>query len=336
MLHRTPFTGLLGAACAALLLAGCGETTSGPGDNRAERVLTITGPELRDWIALLSDDSMMGRSTPSPELDEAATAIADRFRQLGLSGAFGGEFVQRYPVSSTEQSPNVGGLLEGSDSRLRAEVVVFVAHFDHIGPTFPRGTCPVTGADTVCNGANDNASGTAAVLELAEAFAGMEPLPKRSLLFLAVSGEEHGLWGSQYFVAHPPVPAGNIVAALDMDMIGRNAQDSIFVGGLYLSTLGDRALAMATVHREEGLRLAYIGQGGSDDVSFASGGIPSLMFFNGLHADYHKPSDTVDRLDPELAARVTRLVFHLGLDVANAPGRPQWKPIRAAPRPEAR
>ena len=363
------------AACLAAALAACEKTASGPSDNGTAQARTITAAEMRDWIARLSDDSMMGRPTPGPEIDEAALVIAARFQQLGLAGAFGGSFIQRYPAPTTETAPNVGGLLEGGDPQLKNEVVVIVAHFDHVGRAWPVSgrtgtgagsshggtdestpsaatvpqpaetlagvaprpwhgtTCTTVGADSICNGANDNASGTAAVLELAEAYAGVVPRPMRSVLFLAVSGEEHGLYGSQYFVDNPPTPLANVVAVLDIDMIGRNSEDSILVGGLDRSTLGDLAAATAVAHPEEGLRLTSIAAGGSDDVPFAGRGVPSLMFFNGLHPDYHRATDTVDLIDAELAARTARIVFYTGLDILSASGRPQLHAgRRAAPR----
>ena len=297
--------------------------------------LTITSAEMRDWIARLSDDSLRGRLTPSPELDKAALAIAARFQQLGLGGPFGGSYIQRYPVPASDSAPNVGGLLEGSDQQLKAEVVVVAAHFDHAGTAGSIAYCFAVGGDSICNGANDNASGTAAVLELAKAFAGITPRPLRSVLFLAVSGEEEDWWGSTYFADHPPMPLANVVAVLDIDMIGRNSMDSILVGGLANSTLGDRASVIAQAHPEERLRLTPLESGVSDDAPFASRGIPSLAFFNDIHADWHRASDTVDLVNAELAARTARIVFYTALDVSNAPNRPQLhagrQPAQASP-----
>ena len=336
---------LAGAAALAALLIGCADA-SGPDASAGNlAALTITETDVHRWIALLSDDSMAGRGTPSPELERAAAAVGLHFRGLGLTPLFSGSFFQRYPVPTAvtpvaaaapadSTAPNVAGMLEGGDADRRGEYVVFVAHMDHIGTAGrPGDQCVAVLADSICNGADDNASGTAGLMELAEAFAAMTARPARSIIFLAVSGEEHGLWGSAWFLDHPPVPVAQIVAAINLDMISRNARDSVLVGGLDLSTLGAAALAAAAAHPENGMRPVVGPTGGSDQVTFWERGVPFLMFFNGLHADYHRPSDTVDRIDAEKAARIVRLAFYTGLAAADAPARPAWlapTPVAAA------
>jgi hypothetical protein len=288
--------------------------------------LAITATGMRDWIARLSDDSLRGRGTPGPEIETAALAITARFQQLGLSGAFSGAFVQRFPWAGGSTAPNVGAVLFGGDPLLRSEFVVIVAHFDAVGATaqLPR-FCAAMGADSICNGANDNASGTAAVLELAAAFAWRATRPSRSVLFLAVSGEEEGLVGSTFFADNPPIALANVVAVLNIDMIGRNSPSAIYVAGLDRSTLGDRAGAVAAAHAELGLQpTALAVSANSDHWPFFSRGIPALMFYNGSNAEYHRPTDTVDLIDADLAARTARLVYYTALDVLDAPTRPQW------------
>ncbi len=289
---------------------------------------TITAADMREWIARLSDDSLRGRASPGAEIETAALAIAARFEELGLSSAFGGSFIQHFSCCESgtgETAPNVGGMLEGADPLLKTEFVVIVAHFDAVGAEGPSSRCVAMGADAICNGANDNASGTAAVLELAQAFAWAPMRPLRSVLFLAVSGEEEGLWGSEHFTANPPIPLANVVAALNVDMIGRNARDSVFVEGLDRSTLGDRAIAIALAHPEQGLWLKSMGLfANSDHWPFYQAGIPAISFYNGWNAEYHRPTDTVDLIDADLAARTVRIVFYTALDVLNAPARPQW------------
>jgi len=329
---------LAGAAALAALLVRCGDA-SGPGPlpgTAAAR--TITESDMRARIAMLSDDSMGGRGTPSPGLEMAASAISQVFEQLGLIPAFDRSFIQRYPTSTdtppvpvperspaAETAPNVAAMLEGSDPERLREFVVVVAHMDHLGTAGQPGSlCVAELADSICNGADDNASGTAAVLELAEAFVALPRHPARSIIFLAVSGEEHGFWGSLWFLDHSPVPTGQIVAVVNLDMIGRNARDSVLVGGLDMSTLGDAALAAAAAHPEEGMRPVTGPIGGSDQLPFYRRGIPFLMFHSGLHADYHRPSDTVNRIDAEKAARIVRLAFYTALATANAVTRPGW------------
>jgi Zn-dependent M28 family amino/carboxypeptidase len=203
--------------------------------------------------------------------------------------------------------------------------VAISAHLDHIGVRPGR-------TDSIFNGADDNASGVAGLLEIAEAFSRGEAPPARSLLFLVPSGEEKGLWGSAYYVRHPTVPLGDIVADLNMDLIGRNWGDSVIVSGPEMSTLGETLRRVSAAHPD--LRMAPLADRWpeerifyrSDHFNFAVKGIPVLFFTSGTHADYHQPTDEVDRIDTEKAARLVRLVFHVGAAVANSTDRPRWNP----------
>ena len=235
---------------------------------------------------------------------------------------------------SEVSAPNVVGILEGSDPVLKHEYLVYSAHMDHVGTAGQPGAgCRPLGADSICNGADDDASGTAGVLELAEAFAARGARPKRSVIFLTVSGEEHGLWGSDWFVNHPPVPLPQIVADLNADMIGRNWADTVVAIGKEHSDLGATLKRVNSAHPE--LRMSAIDDrwpeqnfySRSDHYNFAKKGVPILFFFNGVHADYHRPSDSVEKIDAEKEARVVRLLFFVGQDVANASTRPQWAPL---------
>jgi hypothetical protein len=229
-------------------------------------------------------------------------------------------------------APNVVGILEGSDDALKKEYVLFTAHMDHIGTPGAGEGCTARGADSICNGADDDGSGTVAVLELAQAFTSARERPKRSLVFMTVSGEERGLWGSAYFAGHPTVPLASVVADLNSDMVGRNAKDTLAVIGREHSNLGATLDSVAAMHRE--LNIKPMGdlwpQEGlyfrSDHYNFAKKGVPILFFTTGLHPDYHQVSDSPDKIDAEKEARFARLVFYLGLAVANAAQRPQWNP----------
>jgi Peptidase family M28 len=236
-------------------------------------------------------------------------------------------------VLSTTSAPNVIGILDGSDPRLRNEYVFFTAHMDHLGVASPRNpACRERGGDSICNGADDDASGTAAVIENAKAFSQLVPHPARSLVFMTVSGEEKGLWGSEYFTTHPTIPLSAVVADLNSDMVGRNWKDTIAVIGKEQSDLGATLDRVAAAHPD--LHLTPIGDiwpsedfySRSDHYNFARRGVPILFFFNGTHADYHKVSDEVGKIDAEKESRIVRLVFYLGLDVATAPTRPRWDP----------
>ncbi len=230
-------------------------------------------------------------------------------------------------ITERMTAPNTVGILEGSDPELRDEYVVYSAHMDHVGTR-----CRRTGADTICNGADDDASGTVGVVQLAQAFSALTPRPRRSIIFLTVSGEERGLWGSDYFAGHPPVPIDNIVADLNADMIGRNWTDTIVVIGKEHSDLGSTLNRVNAAHPE--LDMTAIDDlwpderfyFRSDHYNFARRGVPILFFFNGTHPDYHRPSDHTDKINSEKASRIVKLMMYLGLDVANRDARPQWKP----------
>ena len=265
--------------------------------------------------------------------DPAAAQGATTFSVKPLGGAQLHVHARIDPVEKNS-APNVVGILEGSDPVLKNEYVVFSAHMDHVGVAGPRGSggCRAQGADSICNGADDDGSGTVAVVEIAEAFARLNPRPKRSVIFLNVSGEEKGLWGSEYFSNHPAVPMTNIVADLNIDMIGRNWKDTIVAIGKEHSDLGATLNRVGAAHPELNMRPIddiwpdenfYFR---SDHYNFARKGVPILFFFNGTHPDYHRVSDSPDKIDAEKESRVAQLIFYLGVDVANAAERPKWNP----------
>ena len=299
---------------------------------RAEGV--ITEALIRRHVNVIADDSMLGRNTPSRGLELTASYIASQFKRLGLKpGGDSNSYIQRYSLSKApagreaakaETAPNSVGILIGSDPVLREEYLVVSAHMDHVG------TNGASTKDSIWNGADDDASGTAGVLALAEALA--QAPPKRSVIFLTVSGEEHGLWGSAWFASNPPVSIKKIVANFNLDMIGRNWKDSIVVVGLEHSDLGNTVMKISAMHLEldiSPMRDPWPQEnffGRSDHYNFARRGVPAIFFFNGVHEDYHQPSDSPDKIDAEKESRVVRLIFHVMTAVGNAEARPQWNP----------
>ena len=229
---------------------------------------------------------------------------------------------------------NVIAILDGADSALRSEYIVYTAHMDHIGVGNP------VGGDSIYNGADDNASGTAAVLAVAQAFAHLPSLPRRSVLFVLVTGEERlGGGGSVFFLNHPPVPVPAVVADLNADMVGRNWTDSVVVFGRRDSDLGGTVDRVSAAFPELGLAVidssTRPGDGAdlygfSDHGAFIQRGVPFLYFYSGMHADYHGPGDSPDKIDAEKLARISRLMFYVGRAVANADARPRWDPGRFA------
>ena len=283
-------------------------------------VLAVRAVSLQPVLARLGQDLAVAQNATTLEAKPLSGA------QLHLHA--------RIRAVERNSAPNVVGILEGSDPTLKTEYVVFSAHMDHVGVAGPRGSggCRAKGADSICNGADDDGSGTVAVVEIAEAFAGMNPRPKRSIIFLNVSGEEKGLWGSEYFSDHPAVPISGIVADLNIDMIGRNWKDTIVAIGKEHSDLGATLNRVGAAHPELNMRPIddiwpeenfYFR---SDHYNFARKGVPILFFFSGTHPDYHQVSDSPDKIDAEKESRVARLIFYLGVDVANAAERPKWNP----------
>lgn len=216
--------------------------------------------------------------------------------------------------------PNVVGVVRGADPALAEEYVVLGAHLDHVG---------VDERGRVGFGADDNASGTSALLEVAQALA-TQP-PPRSVMLVAFGGEEKGLLGSKAFCAKPPVPLENVVVMLNMDMIGRGERDEVAVLGVEHNPALERVLERAQDLSRTGVKKLVLRQGQelwqrSDHYSFHERGVPTLFFFEGLpisrNQDYHTWRDTIDKLDLDKMARTTRLVFNTTWLLASDPERP--------------
>ncbi|HEY2015633.1 MAG TPA: M28 family peptidase [Bryobacteraceae bacterium] len=219
---------------------------------------------------------------------------------------------------------NVAGLLPGETD----EYVVIGAHYDHLGLGGQFSLAPsMTG--TVHPGADDNASGTAGAIELARWYS-RQPKQKRGILFLTFAGEELGLLGSAYYVAHPDMPLDKAVAMINMDMIGRVHNGKLYIGGVASGSNLRPMLEKITPKYQ--LNIDYsdsTGYGSSDHTSFTIGHVPVLFFFSGLHADYHKPGDTWDKIDAPEAAKLLELVADVTDNLRETAERPQF--VRVAP-----
>ena len=210
---------------------------------------------------------------------------------------------------SRRRARNVMGLLEGADATLRNEVVVVGAHFDHLG-LGGDGSLASEQAGTIHNGADDNASGTAALLDVAARLATSPNRPARSVLFLAFTGEERGLWGSAQYVKEPALPLENTVAMLNLDMVGRLEDGSLTVFGMATAQEWEEIVGTANEGLTEPMTLSLLpdGFGPSDHSSFYGEGVPVLHFFTNAHEDYHRPSDDWERIDADGLVRVADLV----------------------------
>jgi hypothetical protein len=209
---------------------------------------------------------------------------------------------------------NVVGLLEGTDPSLRGEVVVVGAHYDHVGykKNAPAGT------DSIFNGADDNGSGTVALMEVSSALGAMKVPPARTILLIAFAGEEKGLFGSDYYVRHPLLPIDSTVAMLNMDMVGRNNEDSLLViGAPEQSFLGE---IVRNENAAVGFTLAFtqITSGGSDHQSFQKKMVPAVFFHSDLHPDYHQVSDEAPLIGEKKIARVASLAFRTAWNISNS------------------
>lgn len=245
-------------------------------------------------------------------------------------------------VPTEAEARNVVALLPGSDPGLRDEYVVIGAHFDHLGRGGDGSLAP--DSRDIHNGADDNASGTAGLLEIARLLsAGARPA--RSVLFIAFAGEEKGLWGSANWVAHPTLPLENAVAMLNLDMVGRMSEDALTVFGVGTAAEWDGLLDEVNAALPEPLSLSKApdGYGPSDHASFYGAGIPVLHFFTNTHAEYHRPEDDWHLINPagiervaELGAGVTRRLAGAGHEVVALTAIEQERPSPVAASDEER
>jgi Zn-dependent M28 family amino/carboxypeptidase len=241
------------------------------------------------------------------------------------------------------RTQNVLGLIEGSDPSLRDEVMIIGAHYDHDGEAYGQ----------IWYGADDNGSGTSALLELAEAFGNVGAKPARSILLSAWAGEEKGLLGSRYYAGHPVFPLGRTVAMFQMDMIGRNEEhpankaeqipderasdnaNSVNVLGSAFSP--DLRNVISRLNSQTKLDVRFRYDFGAEDLlrrsdqwTFLQRGIPAVFFFAGLHPDYHTPRDTPEKINYPKLEKVTQLVYLSAFEIANQKVRPAYKAARQA------
>jgi aminopeptidase YwaD len=222
----------------------------------------------------------------------------------------------------TPTTSNVVGILEGNDPVLKKEALVIGAHYDHIG-LGELGSLAEGRGREIHNGADDNASGTAGLLELARVLASQRATFKRSLVFAAFSAEEEGLMGSKHYVSAPAVPLENTVAMINMDMIGRMKDDRVIVGGSGTSPLWKEMLPRLKPANLD-LKFQDDGYGPSDHSSFYAKDVPVLFFFTGVHQDYHRPSDDADKINLPGASKVLELVLETAQAISQQDARPTF------------
>ena len=277
----------------------------------------ITKKELKSHIQFLTSEKNAGRYPGGKENRWVVKYIKNEFERLGIKPfkkkykqVFKAELrvdkdVDKKPIVTT---CNVISFIEGNDPVLKNEYIVLGAHYDHLGLGGPSSKSNKRGL--VYHGADDNASGTSALLEIAEKLASQRQQLKRSVLFIAFGAEEQGLLGSKYFVEHPVVPLSQIKLMINLDMVGRlNVEKQVYMGGA--GTFPDGVDFMKDLGTSLGLNpVVHAGSvGGSDHVSFYKKGISVLGIHTGGHPQYHTPEDTLDLINIEGEKQVCEYVF---------------------------
>ena len=319
--------------CATFALVSCSSSqnknkskTANP-ETYAE---SITATELKDMLYTYASDNFEGRKTGEPGQKKAIEFLKNHYVSNNIPSPISkGDYFQEIPETyfkgNIKASENVLAYIKGSEKP--DEIIIISAHLDHIG---------ISKNGEINNGADDDGSGTMAVLEIAEAFKAAEKDghgPKRSILFLHVTGEEVGLYGSRYYTDEDPIfPLKNTVVDLNIDMIGR--VDPKHEGGKnYLYLIGSDKLSNELQNISEEVNKKYFNLEfdytynddndpnrfyyRSDHYNFAKNNIPVIFYFNGTHADYHRPSDTPDKINYEFLETRTRLIFYTAWELAN-------------------
>jgi len=302
---------------APVILAACAGTSV---TNQPSLGLAVAdSTAIRSDIAYLASDRLEGRLTGTPGNDSAAAFIARHYKSLKLNAPYPGylqSFVARSAAAAHTgdtagmKTQNVVAILKGTDPDLSSRYIVIGAHFDHLGRSTQFAMDPMAG-DAIRNGADDNASGTAAVLQLARMLSISKP--RHSVIFVNFSGEEEGLLGSQYFVDNSPVPLDSVVAMINFDMVGRLKDDKLFVYGTGTATELPMLVDSANLRIVPALKIQGGGDGfgSSDHSSFYAKNIPVLHFFTDTHEDYHRATDDVEKINAAGEARVVNLAFDM-------------------------
>jgi len=316
----------------------------------AQKLLTLgTLEDYRATADVRQVDTHIKRDKPTSSVAEIPRSLALRSSMVRLEPDLNVNVIRRESPSF-----NVVGILPGSDpilSKLNEETIVIGAHYDHLGRGGEGSLAPREG--DIHHGADDNASGVAGLIELARVLSTQNPKPRRTIVFIAFSGEEEGLLGSDYYVNHPIVPLTKTVAMINMDMIGRLKERNLIVGGV--GTAGEwrslidadnstgvtvksvKVSGMPVPMTSDGkppgnvdpskqfdLTLNEDGFGPSDHSSFYSKQVPVLFFWTGTHDDYHKPSDTADKINYEGEARIVLFVERIVSDIDKSDKRPTY------------
>jgi len=319
----------------SLLFLACSGTKSAKDYAKADvpkYLNTITAADLKKHLYIVASDEMEGRNTGTEGQKKAGRYLIEEYKKIGISFPKGAtDWYQKVPSAymtkgfgpKLNDSENIWAYIEGSEKP--DEVLVISAHYDHVGMMNGE----------VFNGADDDGSGTVALLEIAQAFMEAKKAgygPKRSILFLHVTGEEHGLHGSRYYSENPLFPIANTIADINIDMIGRR-DDEHKDNGNYVYVIGSDRLSSELHSINEAANAKYTKMAldykyndrndpnryyfRSDHYNFAKKGIPSIFYFNGVHEDYHKEGDEPEKIEYDLLAKRAQLAFATAWELAN-------------------
>ncbi|MCE9606305.1 MAG: M20/M25/M40 family metallo-hydrolase [Planctomycetia bacterium] len=297
----------------AALIVGNGGLVSG-----AELALRLSArnsvaiEDLKAHASVLADDTFEGREAGKRGSRAAAGYIIEKLKACGLKGgAADGTFIQPFD----REHRNLLAVMPGNDAALSHEVIIVGAHYDHVGYGNSRNSFGPYGY--IHNGADDNASGVAAVLETAQALTSIGGL-RRTVVFAFWDAEEAGLFGSKHWIAHPTVPVENVTCFLNLDMIGRLRKNTIEVYGT--RTAANLRKIISTANASAGIAMDYKWEikEDSDHASFFRRLIPTVMFHTGRHGDYHRPSDDVEKLNFEGMQSICRLMVDVVIDLADS------------------
>jgi hypothetical protein len=289
------------------------EKKGGGGSTADDAFATITAADMKEFIMRFAGDEMEGRNNSSPGIQKARAFLIDHLKKAGAKPLAGTNFEM---AAASSNCFNVGTLYEGSDPELKDEYVIVGSHMDHIGKQ----------GSTINNGADDNGSGSTTNKEICEALFRSGVKTRRSIINLWFTAEEDGLVGSRDYCNSPAVPHAKVVAMLNCDMLGRNPDKAAPLYGVGSSpqfgAVVDKAMA-----KLPGAKVQKVMEAGpyflrSDQVNFWRQGIPVMFITTGMHPDYHKPSDTPDKISCERMAELGKFMLFVLLEIANADARP--------------
>ncbi|MFN8343678.1 MAG: M20/M25/M40 family metallo-hydrolase [Spirosomataceae bacterium] len=286
----------------------------------------ITPKNVEKHIAFLASDELKGRGTGTKDEQKAAAYIADHFKSLGLepkgTNGFEQPFKANIDTVHVVDARNVVGYLDNGADR----TIVIGAHYDHLGEGYQRGSLEANSKGKIHNGADDNASGVAGVLELARYFAKNGVKEKHNFLFICFSAEELGLLGSKYYANNPTIDLSKVNLMLNFDMIGRfDPAKAITVGGWGTSPTWGQVIPPVLEREKMAFKIDSAGAGASDHTSFYVKKIPVLFFFTGVHGDYHKPSDDTQLINFEGEARILNAVTGIVNELDKLPNRLEYR-----------